>query len=523
MSGERLTVGVEAQGAKEAQAELQGVTNQVEKLGGATGGAAQQTQQQADANTKADASWRQVVGVLRLINPELAQYVDGLLKAGTLAEGVTGQGGGLARLLDSVIGRLRGASGGLLGVVAAAAVAAVGIAALAKRWRELQAQIESARKEQERFIAGQSRLQAGRLDTEDEVRSVAQRQREPVSADDIRRATTQAERLIKRGVGRAAAIDVAGGLAGPALAEGGELGDIDELERLARAVEQGLVDAPDPRKSRGVRTRRARRIVGGRAGTEVGADAELDREVQQERRREANRELERASFVDEGLTWDKFSSVFWEMFGQPRRMNERRGEQLGEFHQGGGTENLRRLVQELRGNELDDKQIDRLVRLIQLISALEEQGFTGAEALRLLEGRIQAGKEPQLSESPLTSKEAIDARNILGEVRAAGGRQKRPPPASEETRGFIMDLLSATGGPGFSPGMGRGFRGGAGEGEQSLDQFLSAAAKLDAAANLLLKAMEAQAMAANHTVGVTPLRGPGTATGVLNVREAAEG
>jgi hypothetical protein len=532
MTDQNLNVNVSAKGAKEAQADLKGLAKEVDALKGHTEGAAAATKDQTGESLKSGSAMSQMVSVLRVINPEAAKYVDGLLKAATASGTLSEKGGGLDSLFGGLIDKLKGASGGSLALAGALGAAGAALYVLKLSWDSVQQSIAEARAEQERFIAGQNRLQAGRLDTEDAVRDVAQRQREPVSVDDLRRATTQAVRLTERGISQKTAIEVTGGLAGPDLAEGGELGSIDDLETYARAVEQGLVDAPDPRKSRGVRSKRARRVIDGRAGQEVAADAEVERQVERERAAAAKKELERGQFL--------YSPIG-----------------ISEFSAGGGTEYIERMIKDLRGEEFGDDERRQLARMIQMFEALRAEGRSEEESRQYLEDDSEGfWGQWQLGSSHGSQKKVADAAALHAAIRAriwrqtGGGEQgasRATPQWTPDGPNPILEFLSGTGGPGFSPGMGRGFKGGGADGDPLLaaiakfdaaagtmlrvaemqaqalanQEALGTVAKFDTAANLMLRAMQAQAQAANHTVGVTPLRGRGTATGVMNVREAA--
>lgn len=509
MSEQDLKISVEAKGAAEAQQELRAVNAEVEKVAGATGKAAKSTGDQATENVKLDASWRQIVGVLRFINPELAQYADGLLKSGKLAEVVAGQVGGLGGTLTGLFDKLKAAGTGTWALVGALGAAGVSLYMLKMSWDSVQKSIAEARAEQEKFIESQNRMQAGRLDTEDAVRGVAQRQRETVTVDEVRRAASQARRLMERGISEGTAVEVTGGLAGPDLAEGGALGSIDDLETYARAVEQGLAKAPDPRRTRETRTKRARRAIDGRAGEEIAADAELERQVERERAAAAKKELERGQLLTSPIGIQEFST-------------------------GGGTEYLERMIKELRGDEFTDEDRRLLARLVQLYETLRSDGKSEDAAQSFV---MDYAEGPLAEWLPGTShgsqKMAADAAALHASIRAqiwrrtSGGEHgdaRATPQWPPTGPNALMEFMSGAAGPGTGVAMGRNFRGAAlGDGGESDDRLLMILAKFDAAANLMLKAMQAQAMAANHTVGVTPLVNAGTYTGMDYVKDMEEG
>ncbi len=510
MSDSQLTIGVKAEGAEEAKKSLQSVAGEVENLQKQTEGAATSTKGQADATKQSHSSWSQLVGLIRSVNPELGGYVDAMLKAAQASGALKGESQSLGQIFGGLLEKFSGAGAGSLKLAAALGAAGIALSVLKASWDAVQQSIAAAREEQERFIEGQNRMQAGKLDTEDAVRGVALKQRESVSVDDLRRASTQAKRLTERGISNATAAAIAGGYAGPDLAEGGALGSIDDLETLARAVDQGLMKAPDPRQSREFRTKRARRALEGRIGREVASDSAVEREVERDRMKELQRELERGQFL--------YSPIG-----------------VSEFSTGGGTEHLERMIKKLRGDEFTDEDRRKLARLVQMYEALRASGASEEAAQAELGSDSETGwnaMTPGLSHA--SKKMAADAASLHAAIRAqiwrrTGGGEHGATRATPQwmpdgpSGSAIMDFRS-----------GRGESASAAGGDRKIDvggmDIAALFARLDHASRVMMqaaeaqrRAMEAQANTANHRVGVTPPRNWATRTGADAVIEAAEG
>lgn len=459
MSNDRLDLKVSAD-VTQAQRDLHDVTGSVEKLGEATA-------KSASANESASRTAPRVT--------DETQRMDEAMRA-------------LHRSLTSVSPEVGAAFSRFASMGASLGAAAAGIAAVAAAFHEMKAAAKEAQRAIRDFNADATKMEERRLGREDRLLKEITRRREPLGAASVDQAVQASIFLENRGVSGSVAGEVAGRFAGVALGPGGVLADQDDLLSVAMAVEQGLYELPSARRSEGARNLSVARFLRGRRRGELQGDVDLVKAIRGRRMDAAGDQLGKGSFHK---SW---GSTVYDRFGGG----------ISEFVGEGSTAELERALQEVRPG--------------------------------LYEGAALSAKAEELQERAWRrSTFGMDAVNddnreldsLLNEVLEVMGKQIHKPDRPQGPGGLqglrnLLGIGSDDGGRASTAGGSPGRVGGVDVG--------ALFARLDHASRVMMqaaeaqrRAMEAQANAANHRVGVTPPRNWATRTGADAVVEAAEG
>ncbi|KPL10732.1 hypothetical protein AMJ85_05280 [candidate division BRC1 bacterium SM23_51] len=386
---------VSIEGAEEGAQKLKKVSGAQAEVAEGAAVSTEATKAQAAAQDGLNASESDFISLLAAASPALGRWVDGLLKGVKVASEHSIQFRSLGGAISKATEFIKAHAGAmtLLGAGSAALMALLG---LKKRWEEIEEQIQKAYEAQKRFNEEATKQKAEQIALEEEVFKATERQREAVSAADQRRAAEVAKMLVRKGIEPATAIQVAGAMAGPLLAEGGEGLSAEELLILGQAAETGAFDVSEEFAGRFTQTKRAmvERFLRSRRAEKAREQIQAADEIARIRAEQARRQLRSGALVDE--------------FG--------RGKLVQAI---GPTAELEALIEELYGPQ---ENMDRLVAQLIALQAFRAEGLQGPEQLR----RLQAETERRFGEgAPLTTEEAIKVRNMLDQLTGAGAIERR--------------------------------------------------------------------------------------------------